>query len=232
MRAEAQKRGPGTGCCCCFFEAAFRHGDAVHAVDVSDVDRADVETVIAYSEGRYEPTLEDVSMLMRVQDRFLMGALRLQCESMLRAHVSAETWREVTMVAASYKRRCAGQPADMDVVAVGVQRATGDAGIVCGCRAGRRRLPVHVPQVLRCQWRAAYPGPDGDRVFDALGREAYRMWPGEVQVVMENEACMPRHVGSSVSSHTTKACSCRRDRASWRRSTHRSWPARGLACTR
>ena len=92
--------------CSDFFEALFRVNMAdSHADEVllGDVSVADVHRIVSYSEGGFEPApSDDIAELMRMQDRFLMPALRRQCEIMLVSSLSCGTWLDVARVSASY----------------------------------------------------------------------------------------------------------------------------------
>jgi hypothetical protein len=192
-----------------FLEAAFRHCDDGR-VDLSEVEQDDVDTVIAYSEGRYEPAVEDVSRLMRVQDRFLMPALRRQCEAMLRAHVSADSWRDVAKMAASYRlwnlvtyaavwaSRQSWTSSESAFSVGDVLPPETPAECVSAVLAGADFLCMSHKFSVAARWRAASQDPDADRVFEALGSEADRLWPSEVRVVLEHEACMPRRLVSDI----------------------------------
>jgi hypothetical protein len=92
--------------CSDFFEAMFRGSMAdsnAGEVLLVDISAADVRQIVSYTEGGFEPSpSDDVAELMRMQDRFLMPALRRQCEVMLISSLSCSTWLAVARVAASY----------------------------------------------------------------------------------------------------------------------------------
>lgn len=232
--------------CSDFFEALFRFGrmraDALDAfdalgstdaLDLSDVAEEDVRTVVAYSEGRYEPTVGDMDALMRIQDRFLMPELRSRCEELLRDHLSEATWREVAAVAKSYRLW------DLLAHAViwasrmpwsSIAHATGFASVLW---EGAPAAPAScVAQVLRCAdfvsishkfevaaaWARVYSGGGSDVVFDVLRADLLpsgepspvaspRLWPGEVQRILEFEDVLPKAVLAALARAAAAAAS-------------------------
>lgn len=228
--------------CSDFFEAMFRFGSGASTgtgagegigisigtsidgtVDLTDVSAEDVHTVVAYSEGRYEPTVDHVDMLMRVQDRFLMPELRQRCDELLREHVSLSTWHDVAGVAVTYHMW--DLLSHVVVWASRLQWAT--AMDVLGftmplLQEGRVAPAKCVSAVLRAAdfvsvshkfevavaWtRAArkqgtYSDADVDSVFDELRADLscgeVRLWPGEVQRILEDEDVLPRGVLAAI----------------------------------
>ena len=104
--------------CSDFFEAMFRSSlmeGRASDVELRELDPKDAKLLVAYSEGRYEPTdfIDcDVAALMKVQDRFVMPALKQSCEAMLRTWLykgdasqqpgGPEHWEDVARIAGSY----------------------------------------------------------------------------------------------------------------------------------
>jgi hypothetical protein len=79
----------------CAPDSGFAEAGATE-VTLGDVDAEDVQLLVAYSEGRYEPSsLSDLDRMMRIQDRFIMGSLRDRCMALLRASINRESWIDV-----------------------------------------------------------------------------------------------------------------------------------------
>lgn len=214
--------------CSDYFEAMFRfRGDAgadetqVAVVDLSDVSAEDAGLVVAYSEGAYEPAVEDVGTLMRVQDRFLMPELRQRCDELLRDHITATTWRAVAATAAAYQmwdllqhavvwasRQQWPNPAAATEFARPLFAPDGPhwrcAPAACVSAVLRaadfvsvgHKFDVAVAWALAARARG---DEHTDAAFDVLASElssadAPRLWPGEVQRILEHEEILPRSV--------------------------------------
>ena len=91
--------------CSDFFEAMFNgaweDGRGPEAA-IHDLRPEEARRVVSYSEGGFEPSETAMDDVLRLQDRFIMPALRAHCVTMLMEALTDERWQEAARLAATY----------------------------------------------------------------------------------------------------------------------------------
>lgn len=200
-----------------FFEGVLRSGGGggggAREVRLEDLSADDVRTVVAYSEGRHVPELPEVASLMRLQDRFLMPALRQECARLLRRSLSTGGWLAATRLAAAcdmwelvadaavwasrlpwrdlssadaVQEALLGLPAD----GAGCHPPLPPPDCVAHVLSEADFLCASQKFELALKWAQRAGAGAGGAVFEALRADALagRLWPSEVLAVLGRDA--------------------------------------------
>jgi hypothetical protein len=183
--------------CSDFFEAMFNgaweDGRAPEAA-IHDLPPEEARRVVSYSEGGFEPSESAMDDLLRMQDRFLMPALRAQCVTMLMSALTDERWQEAARLAATYGL----WEAFADIMVWASRRTWTCSSSWCSWWKGYTNVPAPcVARVLReadfvsvshrFALARAWGANDNPEVTAAVRDDmapACLMWPAEVHAVL------------------------------------------------